>query len=84
MRGLRNQASRLADAARRFRSDATSTSSRLLVTAEAAYRGGELGVLELVDAQRSALDADLQAIDLESAARRARIDLVLASGGASR
>ena len=84
VRGLRIQAARLADAARRFRSDATATSSRLLATAEAAYRGGELGVLELVDAQRSALDADLQAIDLESAARRARIDLALASGGASR
>jgi len=84
VRGLRIQAARLADAARRFRSDASATSSRLLTTAEAAYRGGELGVLELVDAQRSALDADLQAIDLESAARRARIDLVLASGGASR
>ena len=84
VRGLRIQAARLADAARRFRSDASATSARLLVTAEAAYRGGELGVLELVDAQRSALDADLQAIDLESAARRARIDLVLASGGASR
>ena len=84
VRGLRIQATRLADAARRFRSDASATSAKLLVTAEAAYRGGELGVLELVDAQRSALDADLQAIDLESAARRARIDLVLASGGASR
>ena len=84
VRGLRIQASRLADAARRFRSDASATSAKLLVTAEAAYRGGELGVLELVDAQRSALDADLQAIDLESAARRARIDLVLASGGVSR
>jgi cobalt-zinc-cadmium efflux system outer membrane protein len=84
VRGLSLEAARLADAARRFRGDATSTSARLLVTAEAAYRGGELGVLELVDAQRSALDADLQAIDLESAARRARIELVLASGGASR
>ena len=84
VRGLRIQAARLADAARRFRSDASATSAKLLVTAEAAYRGGELGVLELVDAQRSALDADLQAIDLESAARRARIDLALASGGASR
>jgi len=84
VRGLRIQAARLADAARRFRSDASATSARLLATAEAAYRGGELGVLKLVDAQRSALDADLQAIDLESAARRARIDLVLVSGGASR
>jgi outer membrane protein, heavy metal efflux system len=84
VRGLSIEAARLADAARRFRGDATSTSARLLATAEAAYKGGELGVLELVDAQRSALDADLQAIDLESAARRARIDLALASGGASR
>ncbi len=83
VRGLRLQATRLADAARRFRADSTSTSPRLLATAEAAYRGGELGVLELVDAQRSALDAEIQAIDLESAARRAHIDLALASGGAS-
>lgn len=84
VRGLRAQATRLADAARRFRGDATSTSARLLATAEAAYRGGELGVLELVDAERAALDAELQAIDLEAAARRARIELALASGGTSR
>jgi cobalt-zinc-cadmium efflux system outer membrane protein len=84
VRGLRAQAAQLADAARRFRVEAMEPSRALVATAEAAYRGGELGILELVDAHRGALDAALQAVDLEWAARKARIDLDLAAGGASR
>jgi cobalt-zinc-cadmium efflux system outer membrane protein len=84
MRALHAEALQLAEAARRFLEGATQASRDLLATAEAAYRGGELGILELVDAYRGALDTDLQALDLAFAARRARIDLDLATAGASR
>ena len=84
VRGLHAQAAALAEAARRFRAEALDTSRRLIATAEAAYRGGELGILELVDAHRGALDAELQALELELTARRARLDLELATGGTTR
>ena len=82
--GLHAQAAALSEAARRFRAEALETSRRLIVSADAAYRGGELGVLELVDAHRGALDAELQALELELTARRARLDLDLATGGTTR
>jgi len=84
VRGLHAQAVALAEAARSFRAEALETSRRLIVTADAAYRGGELGILELVDAHRGALDVELQALDLELTARRARLDLELATGGNTR
>lgn len=84
VRGLHAQAAALAEAARRFRAEALDTARRLIATAEAAYRGGELGILELVDAHRGALDTELQALELELTARRARLDLELATGGTTR
>lgn len=84
VRGLHAQAAGLLEAARRYRADGLDTSRRLIATADAAYRGGELGVLELVDAHRGALDAELGALDLDLTARRARIELDLATGGNTR
>jgi cobalt-zinc-cadmium efflux system outer membrane protein len=84
VRGLHAQATALAEAAHRFRAEALEPSRRLITTADAAYRGGELGILELVDAHRGALDAELQALELDLTARRARLDLDLAAGGTSR
>ncbi len=84
VRGLHAQATGLLEAARRYRADALETSRRLIATADAAYRGGELGILELVDAHRGALDAELGALELDLSARRARIDLELATGGTTR
>lgn len=81
--GLHAEATRLAAAAARHRAGAADASP-LLRSAEAAYRGGEVGVLELVDAYRSALEAELALVELEWDARRARIDLDRTSGGAAR
>lgn len=82
--GLHAEATRLAAAAARYARSGDADASALAATAEAAYRGGEVGVLELVDAYRATLDASLALIDLQAAARRARIELDRASGGPSR
>lgn len=82
--GLHAEATRLAAAAARYRYSGAADSALLLRTAEAAYRGGEVGVLELIDAYRAALDADVTLVELDWAARRARIDLDRTSGGVTR
>lgn len=73
--GLHAEATRLLNAARRFRDRAQSTSGDLVRIATAGYQGGELTVLELLDAYRGAGEDALTALDLAHAARRARIDL---------
>jgi cobalt-zinc-cadmium efflux system outer membrane protein len=73
--GQRALVTSLSEAARIFRRDAVEPSEDLARTAEAAYKAGEVGVLELLDAWRSVLDASVQVLDLEAAARRARIEL---------
>ncbi len=72
---LAAEARELRHAARLFREQALPTSERLTGTAEAAYRAGEVGILELLDAHRTALDAELEAADLEGRARAAEIEL---------
>ena len=75
VRGLWQQANRLSNAARRFREKTIQLSPELIRIAEAAYQGGQTGILELLDAYRSALEAELQALDLEFNARQAHIEL---------
>lgn len=79
--GLAAEARELRHAARLFREQALPTSGRLTATAEAAYQAGEIGILELLDAYRTALDAELEAADLEERAREAEIELARALGG---
>jgi cobalt-zinc-cadmium efflux system outer membrane protein len=79
--GLAAEARELRNAARLFREQALPTSERLTATAEAAYRGGEVGILELLDAYRTALDAEVEAAELEQRAREAEIELTRALGG---
>lgn len=69
-------------AAARAAQAASGDAARLGPIAEAAYEGGESGVVELVDAYRTARDAELEIIDLLERAARARIDLELAQGSA--
>ncbi|MFY3742500.1 TolC family protein [Anaeromyxobacter sp. Red801] len=82
--GLHAEAARLGAAAGRYAQSGDADGSALAATAEAAYRGGEAGVLELVDAYRATLEASLALVDLQAAARRARVDLDRASGGLAR
>lgn len=84
VRGLAAEARELRKAAQLFREQALPTSERLTTTAEAAYRAGEVGSLELLDAYRSALDAEIEAVELEQRAREAEIDLTRALGGINR
>ncbi len=81
VRGLAAEARELRYAARIFREQALPTSLRLTATAEAAYRAGEVGILELLDAYRTALDAEIEAAQLEQRARQAEIELTRALGG---
>jgi outer membrane protein, heavy metal efflux system len=84
VRGLAIQTGRLAEAATRFRADAIQPSADLVRAAEAAYGGGELGILELMDAYRGGLDAVLQGLELEANARRSHIEFERAIGGTPR
>lgn len=80
VRGLQRQLEQLAQAATAYRATAIAASTELLRIAEAAYQGGESTVLELLDAYRGALEAELTALDLEWKAREARIDHDLLTG----
>ena len=77
IRGMWRQASELRAGAVAMRAAPMGDLSR---TAETAYRAGEGGILELLDAYRSELDAELAALDLELRARLARIELDAFSG----
>jgi cobalt-zinc-cadmium efflux system outer membrane protein len=66
--------------ARLFREQSLATSYELVQIAQTAYRNNELGVLELIDAYHSALDADLDALKLALEARKQRIELDRLSG----
>ena len=60
---------------------ASDDAARLGTIAEAAYNGGEGGVVELVDAFRTSRDAEISIVELTERAVRAIIDLELAEGG---
>ncbi|MFN3727415.1 MAG: TolC family protein [Allosphingosinicella sp.] len=53
---------------------------RLGAIAEAAYQGGEVGIVELVDAFRTARDAEMEIIERLERAVQARVVLELAQG----
>ncbi len=80
LRGAWRQADALHRAADDFRGQTLVDSRELTRIAEAAYRGGEAGVLELLDAYRADLDAHTTALDLALRARRARIELDMIAG----
>ena len=67
-----------------YQRDVVDASRRLVVLADRAYQSGELGLLELLDAQRGARDAELQALALALRTRHARIRLERETHGGSR
>lgn len=83
MTGNWEQLQHLHAAAVSFRRDALQESQALSGIAERAYRAGETGVLELLDAYRSELEAEMTALDLEFKTRLIRIELDLLAGAAS-
>lgn len=66
--------------AQRYRDDSVFRAAELVAIATAAYEEGEFGILELLDAHRVSLRANLRALDLSAAARRAAIELDRAAG----
>jgi outer membrane protein, heavy metal efflux system len=66
--------------AARYRQSAADIAEPLATIARVAYEEGELGILELLDSDRQALDARLRTLDLAAAARRAAIELDRAIG----
>ena len=63
------------DRAERFRRSAADVAEPLARIGRAAYQEGEIGILELLDAERQALDARLRMLDLDAAVRGAAIEL---------
>ena len=80
--GARAEAVRLLHAAGRFRQETSAASADLERIAGAGYAGGELGLLELLDAYRGGAEDALTTLDMELAARTARIELDRLTGAA--
>ncbi|RPJ56127.1 MAG: hypothetical protein EHM24_30705, partial [Acidobacteria bacterium] len=64
---------------RSYRQEAVPRSDELRSIAQVSYDAGERGILELLDAYRSAADARLRLLELDAAAAHADIDLELAT-----
>jgi cobalt-zinc-cadmium efflux system outer membrane protein len=73
--GLAQEVAMLSNGARAMMRDAARQSEELIRAAESGYQGGEIGVIDLVDAYRSATEADLTALDLAMRARNAEVEL---------
>jgi cobalt-zinc-cadmium efflux system outer membrane protein len=81
--GARAQAIGMRRVASEFRQRTEAASGDLVRIAASGYGGGELGLLELLDAYRGAADDALMALDLALGARKARIELDrMTNGGA--
>lgn len=64
----------------RYRAESVSRADELVAIATAAYEEGEFGIIELLDAHRVSLRANLRSLDLSAAARRAAVELDRATG----
>ena len=80
LRGLHRQAEALRATAADYRQNTLAATPDLLRIAEAAYRGGESSLLELLDTYRGVLETETTVIELEARAREARIEHDLMTG----
>ena len=80
VRAAHAEASRYRALAERYRNESVAPAAELAEIAAAAYEEGEYGILELLDAHRVVLRAELRLLELSAAARRAAINLDLAVG----
>lgn len=71
---------RRADAALAASKQASELARRALELAEIAYRGGASTDIEVIDAERTARDAETAVAVAEDSARQARLDLLAATG----
>ncbi len=78
--GARAELVGLRTAALRFRTEAQAASRDVVRIATAGYAGGEMSMLELLDAYRGSADDEATALDMELGARRARIELDRVTG----
>ena len=74
-------ASRYRELVDRYRAGSVDRATELAAIATAAYEEGEYGILELLDAHRVTLGAELRLLELAAAGRRAAIELDQAIGG---
>ena len=74
-------ASRYRELVDRYRVGSVDRAAELAEIATAAYEEGEYGILELLDAHRVTLGAELRLLELAAAGRRAAIELDSAIGG---
>ena len=72
---------RYRELADRYRAGSVERAAELAAIATAAYEEGEYGILELLDAHRVTLGAELRLLELSTAGRRATIELDRAIGG---
>ncbi len=80
LRALWQQVRQMSATASDYRNQSAGASQELARIAEAAYRGGETGILELLDAYRAVLDAESRALELEWNTRQAAIELDMIVG----
>ncbi|MES2759120.1 MAG: TolC family protein [Pseudomonadota bacterium] len=83
LRGLWQQVRQLREAARDYNVQSEQGAADLARIAEASYRGGETGILELLDAYRAVHEAQARALELSWNARQGAIDLDTIAGNAN-
>jgi outer membrane protein, heavy metal efflux system len=82
LRGLWAQVRQLNAAARDYTAQAGQGATDLARIAEASYKGGETGILELLDAYRALHESQARALELSWSARQGAIDLDTIAGNA--
>lgn len=80
LRGLWLKAARFQMTAERLEETLVTEAIQLAEVASAAYEGGEVGILELLDAYRTVMETSLRALSLAFEARLAMIELDRVSG----